>query len=60
MKNTAIRFTVKETNTFGMLSGYKIWDSKEKTFCGYDFDEDEKDRANSKCELKNILHKINE
>jgi hypothetical protein len=52
---TEKRYTVKESVKFGMLFGYKIYDNVEKVFTVHEFDEDEKYRADSKCELLNAL-----
>ena len=50
------RFTVKQIVKFGMLFGYRVYDSLEKKPTAYEYDEDEEYRANSKCELMNALH----
>lgn len=49
------RFEVRQLIKFGLLMGYYIWDNKEQKALPYDFDEDEEDRANTKCELVNLL-----
>jgi hypothetical protein len=51
------RFTVKKIVKFGMLFGFRVYDTlkKEKTF--YEYDEEEEYRAISKCELLNALNK---
>jgi hypothetical protein len=55
MTTSEKRYTVKESVKFGMLFGYKIYDNKEKEFTPYEFDEEEKYRADSRCELLNAL-----
>jgi hypothetical protein len=53
MTTTTLRYEVKEVYKFGMFNGYKIWDNLEKEYLPFDFNEDEKYEADSKCELKN-------
>ena len=55
MTTTTKRFIVKEVYKFGMLFGYKIYDTIENDSLPYDFNEDEKEQAETKCELKNAL-----
>jgi hypothetical protein len=50
------RFIVKEVYKFGMLFGYKIYDTIEKVNLPFDFDEEEKEKAETKAELKNALY----
>jgi len=51
------RFIVKEMIKFGMVFGYRVYDTKEKRYLPFDFDEDEKQQAETKAELKNALKK---
>lgn len=51
------RFIVKEVIKFGLLFGYIIFDTKNKKVLPYDFSDNEKYLADSKCELQNILYK---
>jgi hypothetical protein len=51
------RYTVKEVIKFGMLFGYFVFDTKENKKTIYEYDEHEKWRAESKCELLNALRK---
>jgi hypothetical protein len=53
---TTLRYEVKEVSKFGMFFGFKIWDNKENAFLPFDFDEEERYEAESKCELKNALN----
>ena len=50
------RFVVKELVRFGMLFGYVVFDTKEKVNLPYEFDEEEKHKAELKAELKNALY----
>jgi hypothetical protein len=54
---TEMRFKVKEVIKFGMLFGYIVFDTKENKKTPFEYDEDEKWRAESKCELLNALRK---
>lgn len=56
MTTTTQRFIVKEVCKFGMLFGYRIFDTVENTYLPFDFDEDEKYEAESKAEFKNALY----
>jgi len=56
MTTTTERFIVKEVIKFGMLFGYRIFDTLENTYLPFDFDEDEKVEAETKAELKNALY----
>ncbi len=47
------RYVVKEIVKFGMLFGYAVYDTKEGKKTPYEYDEDDKWRAESKCELLN-------
>lgn len=51
------RFTVKQIVKFGMLFGYRVYDNLNKKPTGYEFDEESKWRADSRCELMNALNK---
>ena len=53
---TENRFIVREVVKFGLLFGYVVYDNKEKETLPYEFNEDEKQRAESKAALKNALH----
>lgn len=50
------RYIVKESVKFGMLFGYKIYDNTKKTFTPYEFDEEQKYKADSRCELLNAIN----
>lgn len=50
------RFIVLEIIKFGMLFGYTIYDRIEKEELPYQFNEDEYQKAKSKCDLKNVLN----
>jgi hypothetical protein len=50
------RFIVLEIIKFGMLFGYTIWDRVEKEVLPYEFNEDEYQKAKSKCDFKNVLN----
>ena len=56
MTTTTERFIVKEVYKFGMLFGYRIFDTVENTYLPFDFDEEEKEKAETKAELKNALY----
>jgi hypothetical protein len=56
MEATTQRFIVKEVCKFGMLFGYRVFDTIENTYLPFEFDEDEKHRAESRCELSNALY----
>jgi len=56
MTTTTKRFIVKEVYKFGMLFGYKVYDTIEKVNLPFDFDEEEKEKAETKAELKNALY----
>ena len=56
MTSTTQRFIVKEVCKFGMLFGYRVFDTLENTYLPFEFDEDEKHRAESRCELSNALY----
>lgn len=58
MTTTTERFIVKEVYKFGMLFGYKVYDTIEKVDLPFDFDEDEdeEEKAKTKAELKNALY----
>tara|TARA_B110000014_G_scaffold231668_1_gene193872 strand:+ start:167 stop:340 length:174 start_codon:yes stop_codon:yes gene_type:complete len=51
------RFTVKQIVKFGMLFGYRVYDNLNKKSTAYEYEEDEKYKADSKCELLNALNK---
>jgi hypothetical protein len=51
------RFIVKEVIKFGMLFGYVVFDTLENKKTAFEFDEDEKYKAESKAALKNALSK---
>ncbi len=53
-----MRYIVKEVIKFGMLVGYRVYDTKEGIDLPYDFEEDEKGRAETKAELQNALAEI--
>ena len=57
MKVQEERFTVKQIVKFGMLFGYRVYDNLNKKSTVYEYEEDEKYRADSKCELLNALNK---
>ena len=50
------RFTVKKIVKFGMLFGFRVYDTLKKESTSYEYDEEEEYRANSKCELLNALN----
>jgi len=50
------RFIVKTRVKFGMIVGYIIFDSLKKINLPYEFDEEEKDLAELKAELKNAMY----
>lgn len=52
------RFIVLEIIKFGMLFGYTIWDRVEKEVLPYEFNEDEYQKAKSKCDFKNVLNNV--
>lgn len=54
---TQTRFIVKEVVKFGLLFGYVIFDTKNDKYLPFEFSDDEKYLADSKCELQNILYK---
>ncbi len=54
---TTERFIVKEVHKFGMITGYVIFDTVRKTTLPYDFDEEEKEKAQTKAKLKNAIYK---
>lgn len=56
MTTTIERFIVKEVYKFGMLFGYKVFDTIEKADLPFDFNEDEEEKAKTKAELKNALY----
>jgi hypothetical protein len=56
MTTTTQRFIIKEVYKFGMLFGYKVFDTVENVNLPFDFDEDEKHKAEAKAELKNALY----
>ena len=56
MTTTTERFIVKEVYKFGMLFGYRVFDTVENVNLPYEFDEDEKHRAETRCELSNTLN----
>lgn len=49
------RFVVKERVKFGLLFGYAVYDTVLNKKTPYEFDESEKYKADSKCELLNAL-----
>ena len=51
------RFIVKTRVKFGMIFGYVVYDTIEKVNLPFEFDEDEKYKAQSKADLKNALSK---
>jgi hypothetical protein len=55
MKNE--KYMVKEVIKQGMLFGYVIVNTLTNDTLPYDFNEDEKYKADSKCELLNTLNK---
>lgn len=56
MTTATKRFKVKEVYKFGMLFGYKVYDTIEKVNLPFDFDEEQKEEAETKAELKNALY----
>lgn len=54
---TQTRFIVKEVVKFGLLFGYVVFDTKNDRELPFEFSEDEKYLAESKCELQNIIYK---
>ena len=57
MTNQAERFTVKKIVKFGMLFGFRVYDTLKKEKTCYEYDEEEEYRAISKSELLNALNK---
>jgi hypothetical protein len=49
------RFVVKEVVKFGMIFGYIVFDTKENKRLPYDFNEDEKHKAETRAELSNAF-----
>jgi hypothetical protein len=58
MKTATERFKVQEVIKFGMLFGYRVWDTVEKTALPYEFDCDEKHKAESRCERSNLYQSL--
>jgi hypothetical protein len=56
MTTATERFIVQEVYKFGMLFGYKVYDTIEKVNLPFDFDEEQKEEAETKAELKNALY----
>ena len=56
METTTKRFIVKEIYKFGMLYGYRVFDTIENINLPFEFDEDEKYKAETRCELSNALN----
>jgi hypothetical protein len=50
------RFIVKKIVMFGLMCGYKIYDTHTKKYLPWSFDEHEEYLAESKCSLKNALN----
>lgn len=49
------RFVIQERVKFGLLFGYVVYDTLLNKKTSYEFDEYEKYKADSKCELLNAL-----
>ena len=54
--NNTNRFEVRDVIKFGMLFGYVVHDNVTHKNTPYEYDEDDKWRANSKCELLNLRY----
>lgn len=52
------RFEVKTKVKFGMVCGYYVYDNKEKKSLGFEYDEEELYKAQSRVELSNALNEI--
>ena len=51
------RFTVKQIVKFGMLFGFRVYDNSIKKSTSFEYDEESKWKADSRCELMNALNK---
>lgn len=51
------RFEVKEIIKFGMLFGYVVYDNQNNKKTVFEYDEDDKYKAESRAELMNALNK---
>lgn len=53
------RFEVRKIVKFGLMCGFKIYDTKTNKFLPWHFEEHEEYLADSKCDLKNALAENN-
>jgi hypothetical protein len=58
METTTKRFKVQEVCKFGMLFGYRVFDTVKKIALPYEFDCDEKHKAESRCERSNLYQSL--